>query len=376
MKEIIYIGHCVPRDNWGQRAFNAAANAVIWYISDVLHDSGFSVTVISACFGDVGKARGHYRCYHLADGYKLIMLPFLGYSYKLTRMISHVIFNFYRFLYLLFYVPKYSTVIVYHAVELIWIIKALKILKNIKLVIEVGEIYGDYWKNSRVEAKEYAYFKIADAFIFQSEKLESLVNVKRKPYIINYGNYSASNHTLLKLDDMIHCIYSGSFNPKKGGVECAIESAIYLPANYVLHICGRGSEEIERSIKSRINEINKTSKCKICFEGLLSKDKYEELLGQCSIGINTQNPNAPFNDTCFPSKILMYLCHGLNVVSSRIKVVEDSQVGPYLHYYNGDSPADLAKAIEAMKPDSQVKDIVLKLDDDFRKKIRQVVYQL
>ena len=61
--------------------------------------------------------------------------------------------------------------------------------------------------------------------------------------------------------------------------------------------------------------------------------------------MNTHNPNAAFNATSFPSKILTYLANGLAVVSIRIPAIEQSEVGKYLFYYERQTPQEIAAAI-------------------------------
>lgn len=64
--------------------------------------------------------------------------------------------------------------------------------------------------------------------------------------------------------------------------------------------------------------------------------------------MSTQNPNAKFNDTSFPSKILSYMANGLRVVSIRIPAIEKSAVGKFMYYYDEQTPENIAKAIKSI----------------------------
>ncbi|MCR4900457.1 MAG: hypothetical protein K5907_06550 [Treponema sp.] len=376
MNKIAYIGHCVPENFSEKRLFSAAANAVIWYISNSLHQLGYNITLYSVCFGDIKKSKGNYHNIKIDNGYNVIVLPFLNYCNKYTRLISKIVFKIIRFVHLFFAINKNDVIIVYHSLELMNLIKIIKKIKGNKLIIEVGEIYGDYWQNPSIIKNEMNYFKFADAFIFQSEKLELLINVDNKPYVINYGSYKTIDMTKEIKDDKIHCIYSGTFDPKKGGVELAIRTASFLSEKYIMHISGYGSKEQIEKIQNFINDINKKSKCHIVYEGLLNNTAYEQLLSKCIWGLNTQTPDANFNETCFPSKILMYLGHGLNVVSSKIPVVENSEIGQYLTYYNEQDPKNIAETILNTKIRNQNENIVKHLDDLFKLKLKEIINDL
>ncbi len=57
------------------------------------------------------------------------------------------------------------------------------------------------------------------------------------------------------------------------------------------------------------------TKCKITYDGAFYVKKYYEFLQKCHIGLSTQNPYEPFNNSSFPSKVLVYMANGLRVVS-------------------------------------------------------------
>jgi len=83
----------------------------------------------------------------------------------------------------------------------------------------------------------------------------------------------------------------------------------------------------------------------VTYEGVLSGDDYIRFLQRCDIGLSTQNPEAEFNDTSFPSKILSYLSNGLRVVTVKIPVVEMSAIGDLCTYYEKQDPKEIADAI-------------------------------
>ena len=98
-------------------------------------------------------------------------------------------------------------------------------------------------------------------------------------------------------------------------------------------------------MKDLISDIASRSKAKVSYDGLLSGEDYIRFTQSCDIGLSTQNPDAAFNATSFPSKILSYMANGLRVVSIRIPAIEQSAVGDKLFYYDEQTPQEIAKAI-------------------------------
>lgn len=111
---------------------------------------------------------------------------------------------------------------------------------------------------------------------------------------------------------------------------------------------GFGSDEDVRKMKDLIAEISNRSDAKVTYDGLLSGEDYIRFIQSCDIGLSTQNPDAAFNATSFPSKILSYMANGLRVVSIRIPAIERSAVGRYMYYYDAQTPKEIAKAIMAV----------------------------
>lgn len=81
---------------------------------------------------------------------------------------------------------------------------------------------------------------------------------------------------------------------------------------------------------------------------MFSGDEFTSFIQSCDIGFSTQSPDAAFNSTSFPSKILTYMVNGLRVVSIRIPAVEKSAVGKFMYYYDKQTPEDIAKAIKSI----------------------------
>ena len=120
-----------------------------------------------------------------------------------------------------------------------------------------------------------------------------------------------------------------------------------------------------------IDEISKKTKCNITYDGLKSGEEYIRFLQSCHIGLSTQNPNAAFNDTSFPSKVLSYMANGLKVVSVKIKALETSDVIDLLYYYDEQKPEKIAKAITAIEINDNYDSVnfIKNLDEKFKEEL-------
>ena len=219
-------------------------------------------------------------------------------------------------------------------------VSILKFVKRFRLIIEAEEIYSDVTNNKKKRKKEIDFFSIADAFLFPSELMDEHINKEKKPSAIIYGTYRVEYDRNLTFDRMgteeriIHCVYAGTFDPQKGGALAAVATAGFLPCNYHIHIIGFGTDLEKQRLQDEITGVSGKEGARVTFDGLLSGEEYIRFLQSCDIGLSTQNPNAEFNNSSFPSKILSYMANGLRVVSVRIPAVERSKIGGSVIHQN------------------------------------------
>lgn len=345
MKKIFYLGYYNLPDS-GTNFVLAAVNKMN-YICEAVEKAGYSTEIVSAS-GAVEKKFCKSKKVKLTDKTTLKLFSSLPRLNRIVSVIDRVILKTKLFLYMVKNTNKDSTVMVYHSLGYMSLVKRLKKLKGFKLIIEAEEIYGDVIGDEKTSQKEYDFFKIADGFIFPTELLSEKVNTKKKPEVIIYGTYHIEKEMpKIFSDGKIHCVYAGTLDPRKGGA-AAVEAALFLNGDYHIHVLGFGNEKEKAEMLNIIDDISKKTEAKITYDGLLSGDEFTSFIQSCDIGFSTQSPDAAFNSTSFPSKILTYMVNGLRVVSIRIPAIEKSAVGKFMYYYDEQTPENIAKAIKSI----------------------------
>lgn len=295
---------------------------------------------------------------------------------RIIRYLNHKLYDKKIRKYLKQNVKKDDIIVVYHSLANMKLVKYIK--KNItdKIVYEVEEIYGDVINDEKAKTKELKAFKNASSYIFSNDYLNSIINTKQLPYVTCYGTYEIP--TLYKEsfnDNLIHCLYAGTLAQNKGALN-AINVAKYLPNNYLIHILGFGSEKDIADIKNAVNEVNNSyGTTKVIYEGLKLNEEYLKFIQKCQIGLCTQNIDAAFNTTSFPSKILSYMSNGLEVVGVNIAAIKNSKVGQYIQFYNIPDEKEIANAILNINLNNKTNnvDVVKELDKEFKEDLKDML---
>ena len=342
------------------------------YIFDCWRRLGYENHILSAS-PTLGPASVEGRTVRIDPQTELELLPSLGKGNKLRNVYAHMRFSHCLYRRLKELVQDGDTLWVYHSLGLMKTVSRLKKKRNFRLILEMEELYGDIRLSPKTTARELAFARLADAFIFPTQELNHAVNPSGKPYAISHGTYRTAEAPLERRadDGKIHVVYSGTTNPRKGGINMAIDVAAYLPAEYHVHILGTGDEETLRAMNARIEDVRTRSACTITYDGVLRDRAYTDFLHGCHIGLSTQNPDGIYNQSSFPSKILAYMAGGLRVVSIRIPVVEHSNVGEYLYYYSEPTPEALAQAILSVDVNAPYdsKAVIDRLDAEFMERL-------
>ena len=328
-----------------KRNVSMAAVNKINYICTALGKAGFHTDLISCSM--IANEKSKAQEILLDETTKLHFFKTAKRSsYKLFRIFQVTRMNLVLFFYLLRKTKRKEKILVYHSLGLMRAVYWAKKIKNFQMVLEVEEIYNDVGEKSEFSRKmEEKLIACADSYIFPTELLNQKLNIQNKPHCLIHGTYQVEKEYREKFeDDKIHVVYAGTIDPRKGGAAAATAGA-FLSEKYHIHILGFGSETEKEFIQKTVEETNAKGKATVTYDGLLTGEEYIRFLQKCQIGLCPQDPQAAFNATSFPSKILSYMANGLRVVSVRIPAIEGSAVGSDIYYYDEQTPEKIAEAI-------------------------------
>ncbi len=365
MHPIKYIGFFDFQDSKVSRNYPLACTNKMESIAEALVDAGYSVEIISTAVGTNDKfffSKG--EVINRSEKLKARFFPTFGGPNVVIRGVRRWLTSFCFLKYLLLNTKKDEPIIVYHSTGFRNLILFAKKVKKFKLILELEEVYQDVVDMTEAERQtELDTFAQADGYIFPTKLLNDKINSGKKPYAIILGTYHVEPEITGKFNDgKTHVVYAGTFDPRKGGAAAA---AAFLPDNYVFHICGFGSPKEIADVKVAIDQVNKVTPGKAVYHGTLTGKTYISLIQSCHIGLSTQNPDAQFNATSFPSKILSYMSNGLEVVTVDIPAVKNSAVGKYLNYYEHQTPQEIAKAIAGVQTNHDNRMVIGRLYKDF-----------
>ena len=372
MSKTVYFGMCSFNDN--VRSYSLASNTLMEYVTDVLHNTCDNFLVVSYApkKTDVKQKAEEVT---LENGKRVLYLPqaLNNDKSKIKRFFTRLKNESALKKGLLNVLNDGDTLVVYHSLGIMKHISEIRRKRKIKLILEVCEIYSDVRGDKKEREKELDFIKSADGYIFSSSTLNRLLNKENKPFAICMGAYkNAPIYDKVPSEDKkCHIVYAGTFNLIKGGVVNAIEAAKYLDEGYHLHLLGLAEGELFKVVVKKMLETLAETGCEITYDGCLQGEEYLKFLQKCDIGLSTQTGTSAFNETSFPSKILVYLANGLKVVSCNISPVKSSELSNDLFFYEGTDPESIARAIQeankAEKTDTRA--TVSKLDKEFCEQI-------
>lgn len=378
MKKIYYCGYYGDPSPMSNREITPAADTKMSYIIESMKQAGYDVEVLSFCADEDRTVFFEKRSGYEIDrnGTKVVFFDNYTSKYRTLRVIGRWLSWQKTKWYLQTHcMNDDSKIVIYHSLGLLKLIRFFHRKKK-PFVLEMEEIYADVTGESQIRNRELAAAQKASGYIFPTQLLSEIVNPNRKPEVIIHGTYAVEPNRGCSIFDQdlqdhsekrIHCVYAGTLDPRKGGAVAAAAAAEFLPENYHIHILGFGSEQQIQQMKDLIADIASRSRATVSYDGLLSGEDYIRFIQSCDIGLSTQNPDAAFNATSFPSKILSYMANGLRVVSIRIPAIERSAVGDALFYYDRQTPEEIAKAILSVDMNSSYdsRTLIQALDDTF-----------
>jgi len=361
------------------RLVSLAAVNKLKYIFSIFDKMNLSLGVFSASYSLERKGFYKIKKYNLYKRVVVHLLPSFGCKNRILKYVRIILTRIMLTVFLLLKTKKNEILIVYHSISFAKCMMILKKVKNVRIVLELEEIYQDVQKLSAREIKnENKLIELADAFLFPSNLLNSKFNVLNKPFTIIYGTYCVGKKYPKRFEDgRIHIVYSGTLDPRKGGA-LAAAAAEFLDEHYHIHILGFGSKNEKKLLENTIEETRSRSSCVLSFDGELRGEEYTSFLQRCDIGLSTQNPEALFNDTSFPSKILSYLANGLRVVSIKIPAIEETPFSNLIEFYNTNTPEVIAQTIKHIDCSAQYnsREMIRYMDLNFRNDLMKLLEEV
>ncbi len=366
----------IPERSSENRNTCPAATNKVDYICLVLNRLGYEVEIISPSW--TNNISGFYKGTKTLLTEKTSLRTFctFGAKNKILRGLKYYFSLLQLFIFLLFNTKKNEKIIVYHSAILSSTLRLAKKIRKFKIILEVEEIYQDFQNFSNdLQKSEYKIFSSSSSYLFSTLLLNDKINKDSKPYCIINGTYKKETDTKTSFnDDKIHVVYAGTFDQRKGVID-VVEAAKFLSNKFHVHVLGFGNENEKNKVKERVDIVSKKSEATITFDGLLLGKDYIDFIQKCHIGMSSQSPDAGFNATSFPSKILSYMANGLRVVTVRIEAIEKSAVGKHLYYYDNPSPEEIAKTIMNVDINDEYdsRKIIEELDKGFEKCLKELI---
>lgn len=341
-KRIKYFSYYGCNDPERRRDNSPAADTKVDYIITVLNRCGYAVDHISHASSATPKYLPASVEQH--GNNTLRYFASFGRTKSILRVFNRWFIELQFFIWCLINIKRGEQVLVYHSLGYDSTFIKLKKLKKIRIIGDIEEIYQDVSKQkSSKETSEYHFIDKCDKFLFPNTILNERLNDNNRPYLVCHGIYKANETVAEKFSDgKIHLLYSGTFDPVKGGAVASIRMAEFLPENYHLHITGFGDDT---AVLSELKRIKTFAKCDITYHGYLDNESFVHLMQSCSIGLCTQDPTSLLNLTSFPSKILNYMANGLVVLSGRNRAIEESSISDVIYYYDEQSPKAMVDAV-------------------------------
>jgi glycosyltransferase involved in cell wall biosynthesis len=347
-----------------QRMFWLSAASKMDYVANSVRARGTQVRIVSPAWTTAQQGFPGRRT-TLRDGVELELFRTFPWGNRVQRAVSLVASRVLLFLYLVVHTRRHQNVLVYHSLSLMRAVRWARKVRGFRLVLELEEIYQDVVEvSARTARAEHRIIDEADAFVFSTGLLSDRVGADARPRVVIHGNYDVAEDRGLSFDDgRVHVVYAGRIDAEKGAFT-AVSAAGHLGDQYHVHVAGFGEPADIARLQKSIAQVGSTTSARVTYDGVLAGDEFTDLLQKCSVGLCTQSPDAAFNDTSFPSKVLAYMTNGLTVVSVRMRSLEESALAPEIVFYDGADPLDAAAAIREAsgRPTDRSRDRVQALD--------------
>lgn len=221
------------------------------------------------------------------------------------------------------------------------VIMWLKKFKNVKTCLIVPDLVGDLRNDvglRGVKAQINKYFgnrilKLAtnaDSYIFLTEQMNSVLNVKRRPYIVVDGIVNDDELPEITIPNKKVIMYAGNLSSQYQIPYLLSEFEKSKYDDLELWFCGKGDAEDDV-----VKAAKRDKRIKYC--GFLSKEQLADIEHNVSFYINPRVNNGEYTKYSFPSKNLEYLLAGKPVIAYKLDGMSDDydDIFMYIKETNG-----------------------------------------
>ena len=370
MKKVYYIGWYIADEDRERYSGNVPGNLKMHYVVDQLKKSGNTPEIIS--FARKKEATGLYLTKESrSQGCALRYLGGVGGNSRFAQRLDFLMKEFLFIWLCLFIIKSSDTIVLYHSVSLTNLLAKLRKFVKRHVILEVEEVYGYAAVGDRPWVdKEIESIKQMDAHICVNDGMLHKLSLDSKKSVANYGVGVFPERRVQRFSDgKVHVVYAGTIEMKKLGALTAVESAAYLPDNFILHILGFGTEENMDKLKEKINEINSKAGCvKVEYNGYKSGSELDDFLFSCHIGLSSNVMRPNFANNTFPSKVITYMCHDLSVVLGYAEAFYDVPISQGWSFYHEFKPEKIAEAVASVeiKPIGYYQKYINQMNDDLQ----------
>ena len=175
-----------------------------------------------------------------------------------------------------------------------------------------------------------------DSFVLLTEHMNDVI--KSRNYCVVEGVATECGEENEEADSVKIVMYSGTLD-KKYGISNLLQAFHQIKDDTVrLYICGTGDAQIEVEEMATQDE-------RICFFGLVPREKVIQLQRQASVLVNPRQNVEKFTKYSFPSKNMEFLASGVPVIAYKLDGIPD-EYDSYMHYVGDNSVQALKCSIE------------------------------
>lgn len=337
---LYYVGYYAPYDDDRERHVAMSSISKMDYISKAFKEIGAPITIYSPIYSKCKRLRYYPKKKWInSNNIEVWDAATVSACNPVMTLFSQFLMELQIFIFLISR-KKNDTILLYHAMGMRLAVSLARFFRRFNCIMEVEELYSAAWGKDEF-SKEIHYLSKADKYVYVNDVMPKRFDFKQG-YAVCYGNYEYYNKKApYTSEEEKTLIYAGVIGGKNSDVYVAIETLKYLPTEYKLKIAGYSG------IEDEINQLKKAieGNDRISFWGQLSGAEYDAFLFSGRYGLCTRVLEDHLSDYTFPSKVLVYLGHGLIPVCPKLNCLYDSKVRDHLLFVENLNPRIIAESI-------------------------------